>query len=107
MKKNTKVTAVANPFAQIFAAMDPAQASALLAILSKKGVTVKKEAAKKVIAKARKPEVVAYHACAAASRAAYKAAKAQAIAAGKPYYEIAKAAGDAAVELFYEHHHSA
>lgn len=102
MKKNTKVTSVANnPFAQIFAKMDPAQASALLALLGN-GVTVKKAAAKvEAPPRSRNPRVVEHHAAAAAGRAAYKAVKAKAITAGEAYYEVAKAANDAAIERFY------
>ena len=100
MKKNSKVTSVANPFAQLFASMDPATSAALLALLGNKGVTVKKAAAVEA-PRSRNPKVVAYHAAAAAGRVAYKAAKAKAMAAGEAYYEVAKAAGDAAIEKFY------
>ena len=97
--KNSKVTGVANPFAQLFASMDPATAASLLALLGNKGVTVKKEATAKKVSK--NPRVVQHLAAAEAGRLAYKAAKAKAMAAGEAYYEVAKAAGDAAIEKFY------
>ena len=93
MKKNTKVTAVANPFAQLIAALDPAQANALMAILSNKGVTVKKVSSN--------PKVVAYFKAYDLAKEAYKAEKARCVKAGEAYYESARAAGIAAIEKFY------